>query len=232
MKKNENLDILDIDLDFELEDKKYYVTLLKKRLKTKQGYFLYCDDIITLKRVHDDYRECKFKSKILNLVSSYIDFINSPENIQLAKEQVISYLRNDLLLYLDDESNEYFNFQQSTYMPLVNKFSKLFFIEQRLIPTTGLQRVNFDKKTLQSVNDIVDSLTLKELFVASFLIKISTSSILTLFFLKDELSIDEFFRIVFYAELDKQKKTSDENEEQRLNIIKDELHILTNFLRP
>ncbi|MCP4354102.1 MAG: hypothetical protein GY793_00445 [Proteobacteria bacterium] len=229
MQKIENISILNMDLDFELVDNKYYITLLNKRLKTKNGYDVYCDDMKVFNFVKKDYSEFKLKSKWLNLVSNYIDFINSPDNISQAKNQPISYLKNDLLLYLDDEQGEYFEYQQQTYLPLVDNFSKLFELDQRLIPTTGFGAITFEDKTVTKITNVVDLLYLKDLFIASFLIRISTSSILTLFALKKELSVDEFFKISFYAELDKQEKSKDLAEYDRLNSIKEELMILFNF---
>tara|TARA_Y100001960_G_C14772251_1_gene880813 strand:- start:276 stop:971 length:696 start_codon:yes stop_codon:yes gene_type:complete len=223
--------ILDMALNYELEGKKYYLTLAGKRLKTKKGNEIFTDSLVIVQATQEDYKESKFKSKWINLVSSYVDFLATEEDIKGAKDQLVSYLKNDLLLYLESESNEYFEYQNKTYLPLLDKFKKLVGYEQGLVATSGFNKVNFEDDTLNAVNEYVEKLSNSDLFTSLFLTRISTSSVLTILYLAKELSIDDFYSLAFYAEVEKLAKASDDEEEQRLQIIKHELNIINYFSR-
>lgn len=223
------ISILDMALNYELEGKKYYLTLAGKRLKTKKGNEIFTDSLVIMQKMQDDYKEYKFKSKWINLVSSYVDFLDADSDIQLSKDQLVSYLKNDLLLYLEDMSNEFFAYQEKTYLPLINKFEKILSLTEVLTPTTGLAKINFDNKTLELFNAYIEKLSFKDLFVSLFLTRITTSSILTTLYLSKNLTVEEFYDIAFYAELSKLKVSYDEEEDNRLKIIKQELDII-NYL--
>ena len=221
--------ILNLDLDFQLVDKKYYITLAGKRLKTKEGNETYCTSLMILKAVQDDYKQLRFKSKWINLASSYVDFAANQASIEGAKEQVKSYFKNDLLFYLDKPDSQFYTYQAETYVKLIDKFVELIKSDQKIIPTTDLGTIRIKPETLSKLDDMVDNLTLQQLFIALFLTRISSSSILTLLYLLDNLSVQEFYEIAFNSELDKLAKANDDEEARRLEIIKQELEILNYF---
>ncbi|HAG53126.1 MAG TPA: hypothetical protein DCL21_04995 [Alphaproteobacteria bacterium] len=221
--------ILNLELNFELVDKKYYLTLAGKRLKTKLGNEIFADSIMLVQAVQEDYNEYKFKSKWINLISSYVDFVNTPENIEGSKKQIKSYLKNDLLFYVDEQSSEFYQYQKKTYLPLIAKFKELLNINQNLVPTTGFGEISMNAETLELVNSYVECLNLKDLFISLFLSRISTSAILTIFYLNEELNAKDFYDIAFYSEIIKITKSPDDEEVQRLKIIKEELDILNYF---
>jgi len=221
--------ILNLELDIELVDKKYYLTLAGKRLKTKQGNEIFADTIMQVKAIQEDYNEYKFKSKWINLVSSYVDFVNTPENIEGSKDQIKSYLKNDLLFYIDEQSSEFYDYQTKTYLPLIAKFKDLLKITENLVPTTGFGEIKMSPKTIELVNEYIGSLSLKDLFISLFLSRISTSAILTIFYLNSELTEQDFYDIAFHSEIVKVTKSPDDEEVQRLKIIKQELDILNYF---
>lgn len=221
--------ILSLELDFELVDKKYYLTLAGKRLKTKEGNEIYCTSLMILKEVQKDYIASKFKSKWINLVSSYVDFCNNESNVEGSKEQIKSYFKNDLLFYLEDQKSEFFGYQSKTYVPLIDKLVKKIEADQKIIPTTDLGKIRIKPQTLEKLSSFINTLSLQDLFISLFLTRISTSSILTLLYLNNELSSDEFYDIAFHAELVKINKAHDDEESKRLEIIKQELDILNHF---
>lgn len=226
-----NESILNLELDYELEAKKYYITLAGKRLKTKKANEIFVDSVVLAHSIKEDYSKYKFKSKWINLASSYVDFIENKDDIKAAKEQLISYLKNDLLLYLDQESSEFFKYQEQTYIPLVTKFEKLISLKQKLVPTTGFSKIDISEESLYSVKLYVEELKLKDLFVSLFLTRISTSSILTMLYLSAELSAIDFFELAFNSELIKLEKSHDDEEANRLEIIKQELEIINFFFK-
>lgn len=223
--------ILNLALDYELDAKKYYLTLAGKRLKTKKANEIFTDSVIIVQAVINDYENHKFKSKWINLISSYVDFLNDEADIASSKEQLLSYLKNDLMLYLDKESTEFFKYQEATYLPLITKFEQLVKTQQKLVPTTGFDKVEFTPATLNHIEEYIEKLSLKDLFVSLFLTRISTSSILTTLYLSAELTAQEFYTIAFNAELSKLEKSHDDEEAQRLKIIKQELEIINYFAR-
>lgn len=223
--------ILDMPLDFQLVGKKYYLTLAGKRLKTKQGHEVFADSIMQVNAIQEDYKQYKFKSKWINLISSYVDFVNTQENIDSSKKQIVSYLKNDLLFYIDKPSSEFHEYQNKTYNKLIDEFKQMLNISQILEPTTGFGEINFAEESLKQVNDYLERMSNQELFISLFLSRISTSSILTLKYLANKISIDDFYDIAFAAEIAKLKKADDNEEYQRLKIIKQELEILNYFYK-
>lgn len=221
--------ILNLDLDFEMVDKKYYLTLAGKRLKTKEGNEIYCTSLMNLKAVQDDYKITRFKSKWINLASSYVDFVANDKSIDGAKEQIKSYFKNDLLFYLDKPNSEFYAYQAEKYVKLIDLFVEKIKSDQKIIPTTDLGTVRIKPETLSKLDELIEALTHQQLFIALFLTRISTSSILTLLYLTNELSVEEFYSIAFYSELDKLNKANDDEEARRLEIIKQELDILNYF---
>jgi chaperone required for assembly of F1-ATPase len=221
--------ILNLDLDFEMLDKKYYLTLAGKRLKTKEGNEIYCNSLMNLKAVQDDYKIARFKSKWINLASSYVDFVENDKSIEGAKDQIKSYFKNDLLFYLDKPNSEFYAYQAEKYVTLIDQFVAKIKADQKIIPTTDLGTVRIKPETLARLDELIEELSLQQLFIALFLTRISTSSILTLLYLLDELSVEEFYNIAFYSELDKLNKANDAEEAKRLEIIKQELEILNYF---
>ena len=223
--------ILNMPLGFELVDKKYYLTLASKRLKTKQGHEIFADTIMQVQAVQEDYEKYKFKSRWINLVSSYVDFVNTPENIEGSKLQIKSYLKNDLLFYIDKPNSEFYEYQTSIYKPLINKFKDLLNIEQDLHPVSDFGEINFKLESLKLVDKYIEKLSNRDLFISLFLSRISTSSILTVFYLTKDLTIEQFYDIAFKAEIVKLEKADDAEEAQRLKIIKQELEILDYFFK-
>lgn len=221
--------ILNLDLDFEMVDKKYYLTLAGKRLKTKEGNEIYCNSLMNLKAVQDDYKIARFKSKWINLASSYVDFVANDKSIEGAKDQIKSYFKNDLLFYLDKPNSEFYAYQAEKYVTLIDQFVAKVKADQKIIPTTDLGTVRIKPETLAKLDELIEELSLQQLFIALFLTRISTSSILTLLYLLDELSVEEFYNTAFYSELDKLNKANDAEEAKRLEIIKQELEILNYF---
>lgn len=221
--------ILNLDLDFEMVDKKYYLTLAGKRLKTKEGNEIYCNSLMNLKAVQDDYKIARFKSKWINLASSYVDFVANDKSIEGAKDQIKSYFKNDLLFYLDKPNSEFYAYQAEKYVTLIDQFVAKIKADQKIIPTTDLGTVRIKPETLAKLDELIEELSLQQLFIALFLTRISTSSILTLLYLLDELNVEEFYSIAFYSELDKLNKANDAEESKRLEIIKQELEILNYF---
>lgn len=217
--------ILNLNLDYELEDKKYYITLAGKRLKTKKGNEIFVHSVVLAHAIQEDYAKNKFKSKWINLVSSYVDFIKEEKDILGAKNQLVSYLKNDLLLYLDNTD------QKNIYMPLINQFEELLTLKQKLVPTTSFDKVDIIDESIELVNAYIAKLSLKKLFVSLFLTRISTSSILTILYLEKIKTEADFFAIAFASELVKLDKTPDNEEQHRLNIIKSELDILDLFFK-
>jgi chaperone required for assembly of F1-ATPase len=221
--------ILNLDLDFEMVDKKYYLTLAGKRLKTKEGNEIYCNSLMNLKAVQDDYKISRFKSKWINLASSYVDFVANDKSIEGAKDQIKSYFKNDLLFYLDKPNSEFYAYQAEKYVTLIDQFVAKIKADQKIIPTTDLGTIRIKPETLAKLDELIEELSLQQLFIALFLTRISTSSILTLLYLLDELSVEEFYSTAFYSELDKLNKANDAEEAKRLEIIKQELEILNYF---
>lgn len=221
--------ILNLDLDFEMLDKKYYLKLAGKRLKTKEGNEIYCNSLMNLKAVQDDYKIARFKSKWINLASSYVDFVANDKSIKGAKDQIKSYFKNDLLFYLDKPNSEFYAYQVEKYVNLIDQFVEKIKADQKIIPTTDLGTIRIKPETLAKLDELIEQLTHQQLFIALFLTRISTSSILTLLYLLDELNVEEFYSIAFYSELDKLNKANDAEESKRLEIIKQELEILNYF---
>jgi len=229
MQQDINLNILDMDLDFKLEEGKYYITLFGKNLKTKGGFNIYCKDLNVLNKLKEDFKDNKFNSKWLNLISNYVDFTNSTKDIQKTKKELISYLKNDLLLYLDPEDSEYFNFQNKVYLKLIKEFCSYFGLEQAIVPTTVFSSIKFEQSTINTIENTIDNLSLRQLFVCYFFAKISTSAMLALLFLKKQIDLEKFYQTSFYAEIDKQQKSKDLKELERLNSIKEEISMLFCF---
>tara|TARA_Y100001960_G_C14728231_1_gene856040 strand:- start:1442 stop:2005 length:564 start_codon:yes stop_codon:yes gene_type:complete len=184
---------------------------------------------MNLKAVQDDYKIARFKSKWINLASSYVDFVANDKSIEGAKDQIKSYFKNDLLFYLDKPNSEFYAYQAEKYVTLIDQFVAKIKADQKIIPTTDLGTVRIKPETLAKLDELIEELSLQQLFIALFLTRISTSSILTLLYLLDELSVEEFYNTAFYSELDKLNKANDAEEAKRLEIIKQELEILNYF---
>jgi hypothetical protein len=216
--------ILDMALNYELTDKKYYFTLAGKKLKTKKGNYIFSDSIVIVNKVIDDYSVFKFKSKWINLVSSFVDFFNNEIDIEESKKQLLSYFKTDFLFYLDNKDD-------IDYEVFINNFKLLIDCKEDIYLTSHFEKTDISNKTLDLFNLHIAKLLNRDLFVSLFLTRISTSSILTLLYLAKNISAETFYKTAFYAELNKLEKSPDAEEQNRLKIIKDELEIINYFCR-
>lgn len=215
------MSILDLPLDFKLVDKKYYIKLSGKILKSQNANEIYCDSLKIVNKLQEDYKQNRFKSKWINLIASYVDFVNDSKLIDLNKQQLKSYFTTDLLFYVDKNDLCYNN-----YVKAIELFKQTFQISEKLTPVADFAKTDISQELYSKVDEIIEELTDKELFIASFLTKISTSFMLTMLYIYGKINIYDFFNNAFLAEISKQEQSPDNELNLKLKSLKHELEIL------